>query len=324
MNYFLPWCKRFYNLYFRLKSVNGAFFLSRFTANDKMKSMEKVHWEKDHLVLPAYNLRLHKKDLVVLNGDIDLICKAAKDYEMEKIADKKIRLHTRKNGKPVKVDLENFDAYFAFDEIFAEELYDFYINKEFVVFDVGMNIGAASLFFATYDNIHKIYGFEPFAETFNRAKSNFCINQELAGKIEAANCGLSDEDKAISVPFTYEGSLGASTTGFMIEHIAGEKSIKSSDVKVELKRAKILIEEAMMSYPGYSILLKLDCEGAEYEIMDDLAANGTLQRISFIIIEWHYKGKEPLVKLLREAGFRIIAPNRKEHMPIGLIYAIKE
>ncbi|WP_148299392.1 class I SAM-dependent methyltransferase [Komagataeibacter kakiaceti] len=57
-------------------------------------------------------------------------------------------------------------------EIFLEKVYRFERRRPTVVMDVGMNIGLVSMQFAKNPTVQKIYSFEPFPSTYDRAIAN--------------------------------------------------------------------------------------------------------------------------------------------------------
>ena len=73
---------------------------------------------------------------------------------------------------------------------------------------------------------------------------------------------------------------------------------------------------------GDLFFLKLDCEGAEYEVVQSLAEENLLKEIFLIHIEWHYKGPEILKKLLVENHFNIIEEVKHSNNYTGLLKAI--
>jgi hypothetical protein len=75
-------------------------------------------------------------------------------------------------------------------------------------------------------------------------------------------------------------------------------------------------------YPDIDIVAKIDCEGSEYEILDSLAATGQLGQIKIIMMEWHNKGPDALVKHLQDFGF-IIFSRMPRSKNVGTLYAIK-
>ena len=69
-------------------------------------------------------------------------------------------------------------------EVFYKERYNWGgRNDRYVVFDIGMNVGIASLFFAQRNDVECVYGFEPFPVTYQRALENISLNVKLMKKI---------------------------------------------------------------------------------------------------------------------------------------------
>ncbi len=67
--------------------------------------------------------------------------------------------------------------------------------------------------------------------------------------------------------------------------------------------------------------LKIDCEGAEYEIIPDLDNAGLLNDADVIIMEWHGKSNQSLIDILVKNIFCIYTHNK--FSTIGLIIAFK-
>ena len=66
------------------------------------------------------------------------------------------------------------------------------------------------------------------------------------------------------------------------------------------------------------VFLKMDCEGCEYEIMENLP-HGIFANIDDIVMEYHLK-PEPLENKLKEEGFKV-RREKKVLIPEGRIYA---
>lgn len=203
-------------------------------------------------------------------------------------------------------------------EIYLVDTYFFSSKKRLAMIDVGMNVGFASLSFARRDEIVKVYGFEPFKETYDRAILNFAYNRVLKAKIECFNYGLSDRDDLMEVDYEYENKGQVGIYGTALIKGAVTQGCKAT---IQLKKASTEIERIVSSDPDQNFGIKIDCEGAEYLIMKDIAENSKLlSRFSIVMIEWHEKGPTELVDLLHKAGFSVFCHQSPFKM-VGMIYA---
>ena len=65
----------------------------------------------------------------------------------------------------------------------------------------------------------------------------------------------------------------------------------------------------------------MDCEGAEYEIFENLSESNLLGKIDVLIIEWHDKGAKSIENTLLKFGFNVFS---RDLGPIsGIITASK-
>jgi len=125
----------------------------------------------------------------------------------------------------VKIDASNVphEAMGITKEVFLKKDYAVNFSSDAVLIDIGLNRSIASLYFATYPNIIKIYAFEPFKPTFELAKKNLELNPQLSKKINAFNFGLG-RDNAINtsrlsqsrpMSFTSNSFLAGNTNRFL-------------------------------------------------------------------------------------------------------------
>lgn len=96
------------------------------------------------------------------------------------------------------------EHHWIFVEIFGCQTYSGYrwflqCEDDFVVFDLGMNRGYATLYFAEDSRCLKVYGFEPVKETFDRAQVNIALNPHLEGKIAVHNFGLGKNAETVTL-----------------------------------------------------------------------------------------------------------------------------
>lgn len=234
------------------------------------------------------------------------------------------------NFKGIDCLIGSVDEFNNVREVLEEEIYHYYINngKRDVVLDIGMNVGSASLFFLKNEKILKIYSFEPFLDTFKSARRNLEHTNQIGKKIELYNYGISNVDEYRTIQFNSDMTCGQSS----IQEITSVANLKYEKegyinannnimVEIEVKKASGVLQEIMNKWPEENIIIKMDCEGEEYVIMDDLYEADLLDRINMIMMEWHYKGRDTLLAVLKKAGFSYWCMDKSEEM--GLIYAVK-
>jgi FkbM family methyltransferase len=199
--------------------------------------------------------------------------------------------------------------------IFCEESYAFRSCDDFVVFDIGLNIGAASLYYAQYKNIKKIYAFEPFLPTYNQAMINFELNKNLSTKIDSYNFGLGLKNKITAIHYNrlLPGSMSS-----VIDRFNNSSDIQS----IEIKNASEVLGPLFAKHTE-KILLKIDCEGAEKEILSALSKNNLLRKVNSIVLEWHFTPPAYLNKLLVKNGFFLFY-NHTIPNNLGMLYAFRE
>lgn len=191
----------------------------------------------------------------------------------------------------------------AFNGYSIPQLYDF---DEFVVFDVGMNRAYASLWFAKFENCKNVYGFEIDPETYDKALSNVNLNPSLSCKIRQYNFGLSNENGEVELYYV-NGCDGVNTMFSEVADLQGELKDKTKvqTKTVHVKKAsevlsKIIVDENISS----KIVLKIDTEGAEYNIIKDLIDSNLISKIDVLLGEGHIFEREHYCGKLKELGFR--------------------
>jgi FkbM family methyltransferase len=220
----------------------------------------------------------------------------------------------------VKIDISNMplETMGIIGEIFLKKNYSICLGYDIVLIDIGLNRGIASLYFATYPNTQKIYSFEPFKPTFGLAKKNMELNPELSRKINSYNFGLGNEERTLELEYvdTVAGSM--STT---YEVCKGEKNAKKETVIIKdaAKEISFILEEHKDKY----IIVKCDCEGAEFEIFERLNNKNIINRIDAIIMEYHFEKPDRIIDILIANGFIVRKTDSSGKAKTGYIYAVK-
>ena len=215
---------------------------------------------------------------------------------------KKELIWVKKDGITVIIN----DYYSVFIEVLVNKGYSlppYITNSKFCVFDMGMNRGYASLFFANYPNCTKVFSFELEQATYNKALQNFALNETLSAKIVPYNFGLWNADDEIDI-FSGEKDGRTCATSFAEEfstvtNLLQDQKYKTT-LKATVKKASGVVAPILNSINAdEKKVLKIDIEGAEYAVFEDLYNHKIIQQFDVIIGECH-NGIEELEKYLEE------------------------
>lgn len=169
--------------------------------------------------------------------------------------------------------------------IIAHELnnneYDFNIGfKEGdIVIDIGANVGMVSILLAKKFPFLKIYSFEPLKENYDNFIKNIELNNIPKGVITAENKAVTKDGRLITMSINSANKGGSSTTDVI--------SVNSIMTKENSQVESITLEEIFKKYNINKLkLLKIDCEGSEYEILYNANTN-LLKNIENLRGEFH-------------------------------------
>jgi FkbM family methyltransferase len=292
------------------------------------------HWAKplaeNDVVLPPGS-RVEGNRLMIPDLGIPIETPSPMTMELLKTVRHAVDLHKRAGAKlsiqsdhiEIEVDgvkgvaLGTVDVN-VFHEVFVEKLYLFEIPGSFVFVDIGMNIGSASLFFAKRYGA-EVHSFELVPSTIELAKRNLQLNPELAERITIYPFGLADKDQEIELLVSPLQRAGNSLYGEMKAEQGRKETVSVRDIAPIMSKIE---SEAN----GRRIVLKVDAEGAEYEILTRLVSQNLLGLVDVILLEWHEredKDPEELRQLLRDQGFRWFEREHEE-APVGLINAFRQ
>ena len=150
------------------------------------------------------------------------------------------------------------------------------LNNNGTIIDIGAHVGVVSVYYSKLYPKATIYAFEPVRENFEALLKNLAINN--VKNVIPINKAVTCDGRDITM-YTSEFSTGACTA---IKH---EREQFSWNVSTNIK--SVTLNEIFEKY-GISIcnLLKIDCEGSEYEIFYD-SAKDTLDKVEYIVGEFH-------------------------------------
>lgn len=190
-------------------------------------------------------------------------------------------------------DMESFA--WQFKEIFIDRIYEFETsNEQPVIIDCGTNIGTSLLFFSKIYSNARILGFEADDTIAKICSSNMDYNE--IHNVEFIKKAVWIDNKGIT--FSTEGADGGAI------NINGKNTTYIPTVRLR----DYLLSEKRIDF------LKMDIEGAEYEVLKDCSSS--LAHIQNIFIEYHSKNSEKqqlgeIVQFLSNANFRVYIQNEQ-------------
>ncbi len=197
----------------------------------------------------------------------------------------------------------------AFDKAYLEKME--FAKAAPTILDVGSHIGAFAVCASPYVKNGTIYAFEPFFGNYEFLEKNIELNK--LRNVIPMNMAVASDNNGRTL---YLAKMNTSA------HSLTKKSdnfVKVSSISLEQFFREKNIENCDF--------LKMDCEGAEYDIL--ISASGeTLKKIKQISMEYHlpqfFGAGSPdlfpkLISHLKDAGFEVSV--KKENYQRGYVYA---
>ena len=209
-----------------------------------------------------------------------------------------------------------FDERDEADRSIAAEIFKFreyriaenVIRQAKIIIDVGAHIGLFSLYCHAINPLAKIFALEPEPNNIKRLTKTLALNTVLSAKIlPVALAGKTGKGRLILTPDSHNHYLG---TADALEEGIIVKTLTLSALKKQEKLKQI-------------DLLKMDIEGGEYDIFENLSATDYLG-IKYIILEYHEdkeRRRKDLEKILRENGFGVQVFPSQFDKTMGFVFA---
>jgi FkbM family methyltransferase len=195
------------------------------------------------------------------------------------------------------------DGYILYEQ--ARNVRKLDLAKSDVVLDVGAHIGTFAI--TIHDLVNTVHCFEPDISNYSLLVDNLCINK--IGNIRAYNVAVVANLDKERMLFSKQGEHQANT-------LIARKGYEHN--KVKCTNINEIMEQIKPT------VVKLDCEGAEAEIIPKVA---TWDTVRTLIFEWHFgvlKGLkiEPTIELLRKS-FPLIHYNKPDRVNNTVVVATK-
>lgn len=186
------------------------------------------------------------------------------------------------------------------------------LKKPTTIIDIGANIGAFSIYAALQLPKSKIYCIEPSKTTF----------KTLLDNIEGNNL-----QKQIT---PIHSAVWSSSTTLKL-YSSGPSGLRSAfKTRSETKFEKVPTITLAQIFRHHKInhcdFLKIDCEGAEYEILSTCSLK-LLSKVDRIALEFHEftqgQNHQQLIVILKNAGFKIRGAYHEIENNIGYLYGYR-
>lgn len=209
------------------------------------------------------------------------------EFEIHAAKVRRFRVCTRDN----QFDLTTFVEFFSEQHIIIPEKLPAYVPQ--VIYDIGANIGIASLYFAERYPKAQLFGFEPVPSNFKLCSANY------------ANLS-----KGQAFPWAVGASSGTATFEFDEADLRGGRleESRANDSKSTCQQLAVtvvsiadLVAEKQIAPPDF---IKIDVEGAELQVLAGIGPS--LPHIKRMLIETH--GPELLKQCLdwlKANGFKV-------------------
>ena len=213
---------------------------------------------------------------------------------------KTIRYRDRKNA--IRLDIPR-PLRGIFKEIYLSDLYDMEtlasdLPPDPIVIDVGANIGIFSLRLSALRPDTTVFAYEPHPQNVDLLRKNVEMNPQL--NVHVSSCAVSGEP-ATDRKLFLDPEIRYTPTASLEE---GFSASNRKSVSVDTTSLSEIVEKNALERIH---LLKLDCEGSEFDILFNTPPE-IINRVDAITMEVHESGDRTLEAMrdtLRSSGFRL-------------------
>lgn len=226
-------------------------------------------------------------------------CKNWPHIILAKILNLKLKNISLKNNQKIYVGDRLGKADLSmFSEIFYKQYYNpkgFEINEGDIVFDVGANSGFFTLYSSSKATNGKVFAFEPVPYLFEKINKTVSLNDIGNVVVENIAIGKDEDSSSFYISKDHNGC-----------HSFYKRDGELDKVTVKSKGLEKYCRENNITKIDF---LKLDCEGAEYDILNNDSFEFIKNSIGKIAMEYHdninnHKHTD-IVRNLSDLGFYV-------------------
>jgi FkbM family methyltransferase len=234
-------------------------------------------------VLKHYRMNRYPFSAVLKNGEVKTINSLNQlrallmgaQYDIEK------DVITLRDGITFVNGVTNGDVHGTY----IQEVYKSLPVKDRVVVDIGANIGDSAIYFSKR-GARSVIAIEPSEVNYQLAKQNIVLN--AINNIQLVHAACTSSGGYINI----DSNIGGVFTSVD----------RTGNIKVKSVTLQDIVNEFNLSDQG---ILKMDCEGSEYDIIGT-SSDATLRMFSHVQIEYHY-GCRHLKAKFERLGFKVTA-----------------
>lgn len=235
-------------------------------------------------------------------------------YHFSKIAPRNFNVRINlKNGLKFIVRARTMDRS-VIKEVWIKNIYNKYgikVNEGDTIIDIGAHIGVFSIYAAELNKTGKIYAFEPFIDNFRILENHKIINNKE--NLFIYNKGISDREGIQTLYLSPDNNTGG--------HSLHLKNHSDKKIEIETMTLSDFCDREKINKIDF---LKMDCEGAEFEILK--YDETVLQKVNKIVMECHpYENNsvESIAIILERNGFKVTKESNNSPNGIEMLYAMK-
>ena len=193
----------------------------------------------------------------------------------------------------------------------------FNMKKDYIIIDIGANVGVFSVYAANLAKKGKVYAYEPITENFELLKYHKGLNKLF--NLNINKLAVSDKEKEIKIFLSKKNKAAHS---IYKEKLKEEEKEDAKDYEtINCISLKQVFDKNNIKRCNF---LKIDCEGEEYKILKALPKE-YFEKIDKIALEYHQVPGEScweLADYLNNLGFFIGIYHWRKNF--GMLYAYKK
>lgn len=228
---------------------------------------------------------VNKKDYVITDDRMEIIKNLIKDERAQHIV-----LNMEFNGADLSLRIDDSDIR-VFKQIFVDNEYDSLNLPETAktIIDLGANIGLSALFFIKKFPASRIVAVEPDAVNFSIMEKNL---EKFSKSISFLQAAIWPTDGEVSLVEEDDDHASLGAWGYRTEASNG-----NSGLSVKAVTIPTIMKQYNMDFVD---ILKVDIEGAEYELFEKNYEDW-IDKVGLIIIETHDRFKPNSEAMVRKA-----------------------